>query len=118
MFSHLRTILCAAVVTLSPNSVLSQASDTASRLEVTPESFGGAIFITNNVRREFIYCFVDIKFFYQENSNNCVQSKAMMKKILRSEVKVSINIDENENFIRILTKIYAIYNERIDYGNR
>lgn len=42
----------------------------------------------------------------------------MMKKILRSEVKVSINIDENENFIRILTKIYAIYNERIDYGNR
>lgn len=83
-----------------------------------PENLASAIFFTLKVQSEFLYCFVDMEFFSYPATDNCEKSRVELV-LLAHEMKLDrVDIQDDRIFLRVITKLFSIYNDRLSRGSR
>lgn len=111
MFLHVRRAVnvraLALALCIGPSFTVAEAASET----ITPESLGGAIILTEQNQREFYYCFIDIKFFFSADSENCKASRRKLESITAEWKITNLDIRDDKIFLRILTKIFDVYAE-------
>ncbi|MBY5863339.1 hypothetical protein [Rhizobium leguminosarum] len=117
MFPRLRK-LTIGFVTAAIGVTIPLTFSEANSAQGEPENLGSSIFVTGDVKPEFLYCFIDMSFFSYAESDNCKKSRYGLGLIVREAKWEGINIQDDATFTRVIAKIFSIYYERLNRGNR
>ncbi|RFB95669.1 hypothetical protein B5K11_12275 [Rhizobium leguminosarum bv. trifolii] len=118
MLPDLRKLVGIWILSFAVSIGLPVPATEAASPEGDPENLASAIFFTKQVESEFLYCFVDIEFRSYPETENCEKSRVKLGLLAREMKLDGVDVKDDRIFLRVIVKLFSIYNERLIHRDR